>query len=148
MYITPHICVDDYGDAVYRCHYTEKIIWIDDVLWVGAHVPGVNASYPMANNEYAKELRKQTGIIFQENDANCNTCYYLKRVKHPKCSYGSGFLEGICENPTQLYLHPYKTEGDRIKFHPDDWMGMPCYVSRWSKINAQGTLNETIIKLD
>ena len=52
-------------------------------------------------------------------DMNCNTCLDLERIKHDKDKLG--FLYGKCKQ------HQYE---NLIKFHPDDYMGMRCYINR------------------
>ena len=67
---------------------------------------------------------KEEAQAFAESDGNCNTCKFLKRIKHDKDPHG--FLYGHCEhNP---FGHMFT-----MKFHPKDPMHMRCYVPRWEK---------------
>lgn len=125
--------VDDFGDEVHRCRYTHVLVWPDQAGFVGALVPGVRAKYVVSKSAEATALHKASGISFQEAEANCNTCRWLKRVKHPK---RGGFLYGTCESPeSRSDASPYhdRTEQGVLMFHPDDPMHMPCYTSRWSE---------------
>ena len=63
----------------------------------------------------SKEIRAARNDM----DMNCNNCINLIREKHSKDP--GGFLYGKCK------LHPYENS---IKFHPDDFMGMPCFINR------------------
>lgn len=127
-YLELPVCVDDYGEEVWRCHWTSQLVWARDVVWTGSIMPGVHAKYP-AGPGY-KEIMRLSAIEFNRWDANCNTCAHLERVKHDKKP--DGFLYGRCCNPEyQWEKNPYHKFGDGvIAFHPDDWMGMPCYQSR------------------
>ena len=111
------LCVDDYGNEVHTCRYTKKPVSVADGVIVGANIPGVKAAYLMATTTEAKEAKKQSDIWFHESEANCNTCKNLVRLKHAKRKDGA--LLGKCQHGAQ-------------RFHPDDPMHMPCYVSRWS----------------
>ena len=65
---------------------------------------------------------KEERACKNDMDMNCNACLNLQRIKHPKDP--DGFLYGSCK------LHPYTNS---IKFHPDDYMGMPCFINRDTK---------------
>jgi hypothetical protein len=87
----------------------------------------------MADTPEARAAKKRSEIDFHACEANCNTCSHLQRVVRPKNR--AFLLYGQCTNPnTQKHLSPYASrfEGDVMVFHPDDHMGMPCYVSRWA----------------
>jgi hypothetical protein len=125
------ICVDDFGSEVYRCRYTDQLVWADIAFVVGATMPGVKARYVITPD--ARQAHRNSGIAFHDSEANCNTCRHLVRVRHAKCR--SGFLRGRCAHPSpQLDASPYfnRMEGDVMVFHPDDPMHMPCYESRFS----------------
>jgi len=111
--INEPVCVDDHGDEVYVCQYTHKPVTVRDSILLGPIVPSVPGTYVCAPD--AKPARRESMMAFNEMEANCNTCAMLTRVPHPKSP--DGFLLGKC----------YK--GER-KFHPDDPMGMSCWVSR------------------
>ena len=125
--------IDDFGDLVVTCRYTQVLLWPDETAVIGATIPGVKTRYYMARTDEAKALHRENGIAFHESEANCNTCSMLERVKRPKGK--DGFLYGSCKSKSPRFdKNPYKTDDGFIKFHPDDWMGMPCYVSRWEAL--------------
>jgi hypothetical protein len=75
-------------------------------------------------------------VSFHESEANCNTCSHLDRVKRPKNA--AGFLYGRCKSQApQIEASPYASRAvdGVMMFHPDDFMGMPCYSSRWVNTN-------------
>ena len=126
------VCSSDYGSSVYLCRYTGVPVLAEDVVVVGATIPGVKARYFMANTEEARKAKKASGIAFHESEANCNTCAHLERVPHKK--HWTGFVYGRCTSPNaDKSVHPYKDrEVDGVMMmHPDDPMHMPCYKSRW-----------------
>lgn len=104
--------VDDYGTEMVLT--SEGLFPATEVKWVKAYMPGAKGG-----NWRHKSHDTQGAIrAFHENDANCNTCKHLQRVKHEKCKFG--FLEGRCI-----------AHGMSMRFHPDDPMLMPCYEPRW-----------------
>lgn len=110
--------VDDYGDICLRCRYTNVVAPLSMMRNMGAHVPGVRQEC-WCRVPDGVSAWQQSARWFHENDANCNTCANLQRVPHQKCKFG--MLQGVC-----------MTTGNALTFHPDDWMGMSCYISRWS----------------
>ena len=118
MHIQPHICIDNYGTAVYRCRYTLHLVWAQAAKLIGATMPGVKCRYVTEDTPEAIALHKQQSIDFHESEGNCNTCKSLGRVASPKCRHG--WLDGKCNN-----------DGEPIRFHPDQPLHMPCYESRW-----------------
>ena len=113
------------------CWHTGVPITEDNSIIASSFVPGVKSKWRIANTPEAKEHHRKSAIAFHESEANCNTCKFLERVPHPK---NSGFLYGKCSNSNkQVERSPYykSMNGDIMMFHPDDWMGMPCYASRW-----------------
>jgi len=110
--------VDDYGDVCITCRYTHRLRALSDMRNMGAHVPGVKTECWCSVPDGVAAW-KQSARWFAENDANCNTCAHLQRVPHAKCF--TGMLDGICRKTSQA-----------LRFHPEDWMGMACYESRWS----------------
>lgn len=126
------VCVDDYGDLVYRCFYTGAMVSAGNSAITGAMIPGVKARYVMGSGDAAKLARKASSVAFHELDANCNTCKHLQRVAHEKSR--AGFVLGMCGNKlADRSSHPYRDrERDGVMMiHPDDSMRMPCYESRW-----------------
>lgn len=124
------VCVDDYGVEVYRGHYSGVLVWADRAVFFGAVIPQCNSRY-LDDPVLGKEGRRTSFKAFCDSEGNCNTCRHLERTPHAKRR--DGFLEGRCRNPVQIERHPYRSRfvGDVMIFHPDDWMGMPCYESRW-----------------
>src|SRR5882762_10836245 len=110
------IAIDDYGRAVYRCHYSSKMIFLPEGIISGGVMPGIKVKY-LCHPDH-KATKKQSQIAFNDMDENCNTCKNLQRIKHAKND--QGFLFGECK----------KQDNKPIKFHPDDWMGMLCYENR------------------
>ena len=101
------------------CRFTGIEVPESEAIRVGSTVPGVHADYWMANTPEALSAKKQWGILFHQNEANCNTCRHLERVKHTKDP--AGFLKGKCLRSL-----------NSISFHPDDPMFNSCYESRWA----------------
>ncbi len=134
MNFQPKICTDDYGDALYLCCHTKKIVGPDDSKFAGSIIPNLSYRYAMENSEHAESLRKESVRLFNEHDANCNTCRHLERVKHEK-RIGCSALYGLCKSDKQDTAgHPYANRfvGDVMVFYPPDYMGMKCYEARWS----------------
>lgn len=128
------VCVDDYGNGVYRCHLTAVLVWPHELTIQGAIVPGVTAYNVMANTAQAKALRRVSQIAFHESEANCNTCIHLVREAHQKRP--GGILYGRCNSANaRMDAHPYRNriQDDVFPFAPDDWQGMPCYESRYQE---------------
>lgn len=121
--------VNDYGMLVYRCLYTGRWTQADEAKLVGSIAGNFIGSFVM-HKESTKE-KKESDTAFYESEQNCNTCIHLKRVKHSK---DHGFLQGECMNEhTQKNLIPYVADIEtNVKFHPQDPMHMPCYVSRFT----------------
>jgi hypothetical protein len=125
------LCIDDFGNSVYECRYTKNLVWANDCDFVGAVVPGVKAKYIIAPTDVAREAHRQSIREFQDAEQNCNTCGNLERVTHAKNK--AGFLFGRCKSPNSKDSEsPYNSfkKGDVMMFHPEDFMGMPCYSSR------------------
>jgi len=86
--------------------------------WDGMIVGPNDPEWAMCLCGHCMSIKEQR-IAKAEMDRNCNTCADLERVKHKKDKLG--FLYGICKH------HQYT---NTIKFHPDDYMGMRCYINR------------------
>lgn len=112
------VCQDDFGTGMYACKYATEPVPADNVLVVGAIIPGCKGKTLIPNTPEGRAKHKQSIKWFHENEQNCNTCKNLVRTPHEKRS--DGFLEGMCG-------------GSPISFHPDDWMGKECYVPRWAE---------------
>ena len=109
------ITTDDQGNEVYICQYSKKPVATDNALMLGPLMANVSGTYVCHKD--GKEARKQSKKNFDENEANCNTCKNLIRVEHAKIK--GGFLKGVCQ-VTQ----------EKLRFHPDDWMGKECWEAR------------------
>lgn len=128
--------VDDFGDIVLaRCRYTGELFDASTGIIRGPTIPNVAVAYLDGPN--SAKLHAENVALFHENDANCNTCRNLERVKHPK--EPSGFLYGRCSSPVgKPSASPYadRTHNGVMIFHPDDPMLMPCYESRWGRADV------------
>lgn len=118
------IGVDDFGNCLYECNFTKKIVHIGEGIYLGPVIPQVNGTYVCHPD--AIEARKTSVKHFNEVEANCNTCKHLERVKHEKAK--GGFLYGKCGKGTTKHLYP--VNNGVIMFHPEDWMGMDCWEAR------------------
>lgn len=120
-------CVDDFGELVIRCHLTGALVWASKAIAYSLMRYG-GRLYRAPTDAAQAALRLSAGLL-AELDANCNTCKWLARERHAKSPTGE--LRGWCDNPaSRLDLLHYKPDEARIMFHPDDFMGMPCYESR------------------
>lgn len=119
--MTDALCVDDYGTEVYRCHWSDRLVWADVCRLDGPIMPGVRYRH-VAHPDSASD-RRWHYRAFADAEQNCNTCRHLKRIPHEKCPHG--FLEGVCQRPGHAPC------GRSLRFHPEDPMHMPCYESRW-----------------
>lgn len=120
------ICVDDYGEEIYRCHWSSELVKASESTASGSFVPGVRVTYTCKADH--KEAKKKKYRDFADAEANCNTCLHLERIKHDKDPFG--FITGRC-NSVPVESMQLIVREDMIVFHPDDWMGMGCYVSRF-----------------
>lgn len=68
---------------------------------------------------------KDERAALNDINMNCNACLKLERVKHKKDKWG--FLYGKCDS-VEPQIYP-RNDG-LIKFHPNDWMGMKCFINR------------------
>jgi len=102
------------ADGFYTCQYTGAKVRLEDAIYLGPCVPQVNGTYVCHPD--ARDAYRQSKRLFDESEAKCNTCRHLVRTKHAPRK--DGRLRGSCHvNPS-------------IAFHPEDWMGMPCYEQR------------------
>ena len=107
------VCTDDFGDMVFKCAYTSALVAVRDAIFIGPCVPQVNGTYVCAPD--AGFAFKQSRALFDESEANCNTC--SKLVRPPQKARPSGHMVGSCHLGEQ-------------RFHPEDWMGMACWTAR------------------
>jgi len=68
---------------------------------------------------------KEERAAYNDINMNCNACLHLVRVKRKKDKLG--FLYGRCQSTEETL---YYSEYGYIKFHPNDWMGMWCFINR------------------
>ena len=118
------LCVDDFGNMVFKCQYTGSMVSIDVGIYIGACLPSVSGTYVCAQNAMADY--KLHRAAFNEMDANCNTCKSLNRIPHPKKS--GGFLYGECAKG--ITEHQYPMVDGVFMFHPNDPMDMACWEPR------------------
>lgn len=69
--------------------------------------------------------KKEERAAYNDINMNCNACLSLVRIKRGKDKWG--FLYGRCDS---LEETPYQSEYGIKKFHPNDWMGMSCFINR------------------
>lgn len=118
------VCVDDFGDAVHRCFYTDALTWPDATVVVGAVVPGVKARHYVARGT-GEAAHRHSVAVFQESEGNCNTCVHLQRVQAPLSEFWkrqpalSRPLYGLCQLQRGVF-----------EFYPADPMHMPCHEQR------------------
>jgi len=97
----------------YKCQWTGLKVSSDIVKWLPAimqQVRGVYATHPTLG----AEARKKSLKLFQEFEANCNTCTHLVRTSNDKM-----FQYGVCIK-----------KKEKIRFSSGDCMGMKCYKGR------------------
>lgn len=119
------IRIDEHGNDVFKCHWTGKEVGAPDAVITGGFYPGIKSKFIACKDHTA--AKKQSHHLFNQMDANCNTCKHLDRIKHSKDS--AGFLYGACKIDSQDQKH-YQVRNGVMMFHPDDHMGMECYESR------------------
>ena len=122
------VCVDDFGDAVFRGHWSKSLVWPDEVIYLGPVLP--QAPYCYVDGPEGKAARAEDVRLFDESEANCNTCRWLRRL--PFVKDGSGLMPGRCDGPAPAWsVHPYPPRaGSPMRFAPEDWQGMPCWEAR------------------
>ena len=129
--IQPAVCVDDYGEAVFRGHYSGELVRASQAVYVGPVIPQAPLCYVDGPN--GRAARAKSVRAFDENEANCNTCRHLIRL--PGSKGVSGLLRGRCAGTADWSWHPYPADrGGVMRFAPDDWMGMACYEQRDERI--------------
>lgn len=125
-----YLGIDDYGNNIYYCHYTQEPLSLNEIEWVGTFIKiGYPIKIPIKNTKDVKQMYRNSRINFDIHDANCNTCKFLDRIKK---SDTAGFMYGKCSNINgDIKLIPYKSEEENvIVFHPNDAMNMKCYQHR------------------
>ena len=108
------------SEGFYKCHWTGERVHSSEVKWLPPiiqQVRGVYASHPTLGQDARKESLK----LFQEFEANCNTCSHLVRTHNDKL-----FQYGVCTK-----------KKEKIRFCSGDCMGMECYEGRINKINIK-----------
>lgn len=123
------LLTDDYGEAVYRGFWTGRLVWASEAVFGGTIIPQVNGVH--VDVQGFEPHRKASFILRCEHDANCNTCKHLERV--PQKS--KGLMVGICKSTPISHPYGFRDKG-MILFHPDDFMGMECYESRYAEAKA------------
>jgi len=102
------------AQGFYTCQYTQLPVKWDEAIFLGPCVPQVSGTYVC--HPSATPAHKQSKRLFDEHEANCNTCKHLVRKQHNKRKDGQ--LLGQCHKNNDLL------------FHPEDHMGMVCYEQR------------------
>lgn len=113
----PVVCVDNYGQAHFQCEFTKKILPGSSLKQVGRilrQAPGYNL---MEDSDEARSQRKVEVSAFDDMDQNCNACSNLVRSQVKVKSFE--LREGTCRLTNEV-----------IKYHPDDFMGKPCFTNR------------------
>ena len=106
---------DEYGD-VYFCRYSKKNVSFKDSIFIGAILPQVKGSFVCHPD--GLKFYKEEKDIFNEFEANCNTCKNLTRTPFKK-QHPANPMTAICS-----------LKKESITFHPDDHMGMECWEKR------------------
>lgn len=123
------ICVDNFGNEVFICEYTSKPVSIGAHIFIGPCIPQLSGTYvcaPDAMHDFRESKRN-----FDACEANCNTCSNFARLPHAK---GRGrFLRGKCDRAPTEHALLYMRKGQEFWVHPEDSMGMECYVPRGRK---------------
>ena len=119
--ISEYLCVDDYGNEVFRCQFTGLTVHADDFIALGPFIDCGAVTYvchPTAMSAY-KAARRE----FDEFEANCNTCKNLIRLPHES---RAGSIRGTCQKLKR------KNNFVSIEFfvHPGDPMFMQCWEAR------------------
>lgn len=124
--------MDCFGDELVRCSMTGYLHHFENTILFGGYIKGYKLNSVVGKSAESQLRLKINRQLFDENDANCNTCKYMQRVKHEKDRHG--FLCVQCTNPNGLSSSgQYRKETPDAKvfwIHPDDWMGMECYQHR------------------
>lgn len=114
--LSKYLCVDDFGNEVFLCHWTRNPVFADDYIVLGPFNQAISGTYvchPSALNVYA-----QSRIAWDESERNCNVCLHLVRIRSVD-KYKTGLLSGACNVRPEPFL-----------FHPGDPMHMPCWTHR------------------
>lgn len=121
------LCTDDFGNLVYECFYTKKKVTTAACIFLGPCIPQAIGTYVCAKD--AHDAFREAKRAFDEIDANCNTCINFKRLPHDKDPIG--LVRGTCK------LTPIVMYRSEFWVHPDDAMGMTCWVGRAPKQKHQ-----------
>lgn len=124
------VLVDDFGNEVWKCRYTSKLVAIGQHIYIGSVMPNVSDTYVCAPD--AAKAFQAKKRAFDECEENCNTCASFERLPHEKRF--DGMLRWKCEKVPEMHPLVYTKSGNEFWIHPDDPMGMPCYHARW--VNA------------
>lgn len=124
------LCVDDFGELVYRCRHTDAPTWASRSYIVGSLIPGVGAKYMAALG--TEHIQRQQAADFHEAEGNCNMCRHLRRLPKPKTA--DGILHGLCDRPGEperrRAMQSMLPMDHTMRFHPHDPLHMPCWQAR------------------
>ena len=131
----PIFCLLPEREDVYECFWTGAWVRERDVQWTKPVMPGVKFLHAAAPGH--KEAMRDCARAFLDSEAGCNSCRWFERTRtdsakgRPGCAV---FIYGECGNPdADLAALPYRGRSkETVMLHPDDWMGMPCYESRFN----------------
>jgi hypothetical protein len=126
----PPFATDDFGEMVFRCVYTKKIVTSSNSIALGACMPQVQCTYICSPD--ATKAFKEAKRGFDEMDANCNACVHFERLPHPKEI--SGLVRGKCAKGNSPKTGYRKKPDGEFWVHPDDHMGVSCWTQRPKKV--------------
>jgi len=116
MHNSQYMCVDDFGEEVYKCRYTGNPVTAGKSIFTGGMMPNVKARYIMEASQAAVKAMQKERRLFDLSEGNCNTCAKLCRIGHNPRK--DGVLIGVCDVVGVL------------KFHPHDPLHKECYKER------------------
>jgi hypothetical protein len=117
----------DFSECICQCPYTNTQFKAKDGIVLGAIIPEVNHSYLCHPN--ATSARKQSKILFDISEANCNTCIHLQRIPHKNRDSMKGYCNSESFKPyilqrnnhiSQIPLFSIENNKITISFHPDE----------------------------
>jgi hypothetical protein len=124
----PYLCMDDYGNAVFRCHLTEQPVIVGNHRIMGNVVPQADVCYVVRQG--TEQAERDTRARFHESEANCNMCRHFERFPYKKQDFAiSGLFYGRCRAGN--VPEPYPMDADGVfAVAPEDWQGNECWQAR------------------
>lgn len=112
------VATDDYGNmALCECRLTGEVFEASAGIVHGSYMAQGSSAWLDGPNSEA--LFDAEIAAFHENERNCNTCRDLERMPRASATHPAEVHKGRC-----------RMSGYAIMFHPDDWMGMRCWIPR------------------